>query len=208
MAARALAVSGIGEVVIGRRLLHARIKFWPEASKGSLAVVALQAKRERHRTAQQPRIHRAVRRMARLASFDAHRAVLINKRTAFIDVALETRLFVSFHLIDHAWAIGHAPGWIECAVRVMAVSALNGPFVYTMFERHGKLGAHGAVAAITKLGLRFGEKKFRRRRFVDGMARRANDILFGVRAAANIRPGHRLAVAAETRVEDFVRSEL
>ena len=89
MATGAVPVSWIGHVVIGGRALDAVVEFHAERPLLADAVMTFQAQRKRHGTAQQARVHRAVRGVARVAAFDANRAVLVDERSAFIDVALQ-----------------------------------------------------------------------------------------------------------------------
>src|SRR5262249_20168354 len=140
MAARALPVSRISQVVIGGWLLHARIEFRTEGSVRALPVVTFETQGKHHRTPQQARVHRSVRRMAGLAPFDAHGSVLVNEGSALVDVALKTGFFVRLMLLDHARPRPSFPGRIESPVRVVTVGALYHAFIHAMFERHRKLG--------------------------------------------------------------------
>jgi hypothetical protein len=45
-------------------------------------------------------------------------------------------------------------------MRIVAVGALQEPFVYPVLDGHRKLGSYLAVASVTKLGLAAGEKCF------------------------------------------------
>src|SRR2546423_10863190 len=71
-------------------------------AKGSRAVVAFEAKREYYRTAQQLRVHRAMREMTALAAFDTNAGALEDKGTAFIDMPFATRLFVVEAGLQHS----------------------------------------------------------------------------------------------------------
>src|SRR5258708_7666884 len=77
-----------------------------------------------------------------------------------------------------------------------------------MLERHRELGSHRGVAGVTEIGLRFREQVFSTLRFVNRVAARADDILFSVDAALDIRARYGLSVAAEAGVEGFLRPDL
>ena len=64
------------------------------------------------------------------------------------------------------------------------------------------------MASVAQLALRLGEQEFRRGRFMDRMAVRANHVGFGVRAPPDIRARNRLRVAAQAGIENFVRRQL
>ncbi len=204
MAGGAIAIARIGQIVVGRGTLHSGAEFRSEVAEASFAVMAFQAHGEHGGTAQQPRIHRPVRLMAGFAAFDAHRAVLIDERSALVGVAVETGFFVALFLIDHAWPGRHLPRGRERAMRIMAVRALDDAFIHPMFKRHGELRANGAVAGVAQLGLGLGEQKFRRGGFVNRMAVGAYHVLLRVCAAADVRSRNGLAVAAQAGVQGFV----
>lgn len=63
-------------------------------TKVSGAIVAFQADRENDRSLKQPRVGRSMRGMTRLATVHSNGRVLIEKRSAFIRMALQARLLV------------------------------------------------------------------------------------------------------------------
>jgi hypothetical protein len=103
VARRAVLIARIRQVVIRRRLLHTGVESRAETSEIALAIVAFKTNRENRRAAQQPGVHRSVRLMTGFTAFYAHRPVLKDKRSAFINMAVKTRLFSALFLIHHVW---------------------------------------------------------------------------------------------------------
>ena len=128
--------------MVGGKYGDAGVECRSEISEIPLAVVAFEAQREDRGTAQQARVHRAVRLMAGLAALDRDRAVLEDERPALIGVAFDAGFFVALDLVHHARARSHAPGGIERAVRIVAVRALNDALVHAMLEGHRELRAN------------------------------------------------------------------
>jgi hypothetical protein len=91
--------------------------------------------------------------MARLTSIDLHRLVFENKRPLFVCVALKADCILrrrSPHLVG-----------LDRAVDVMAIAALDQPFIHAMMERHVELRFLLQMAPIAKLGLGLYEQKLR-----------------------------------------------
>jgi hypothetical protein len=76
---------------VRRRLGRYTVSLTTEASG---AIVAFQANCEDDGPLQKAGVYRAVWRMAALASVNTHRGMFVEKGSAFIDVALHTRLLV------------------------------------------------------------------------------------------------------------------
>ncbi len=83
--------------------------------------------------------------VARLASIDLHGRMLVDKRALLVGVALETDLILR----------GGSPDLLRahCAVGIMAIRALDQPFVHAMMKRHVELGFLLEMASVAKLGL-------------------------------------------------------
>jgi len=133
--------------------------------------------------------------------------VLVDEGPALIGVAFQARFFISLLLIDHVGSHAHPPACREGPVGIVAIRALDGPFVYTMLERHRELRLHRRVAGITKLGLLPGEKKSRRLRIMNRVAIRADHVRLRVSTPADVGARKRLRVAAEAGVKRFLGSD-
>ena len=134
--------------------------------------MALQAEQVDVAQFQHMGIGSTVRQMARLASIDLHRLVFENKRTLLVRMALEADRILrggSPHLV-----------WFHRAMDIVAIAALDQPFVYPMMERHVELCFLLEVAPIAKLGLRLNEQKIRFFTVVRRMAGNATDAIFGM----------------------------
>jgi hypothetical protein len=130
------------------------------AAEIALAVVTFQAKREDNRSAQKPRIRRAVWGMAHFATFYANGWMFKREGASLIDMALQTGFLFAQSLIYQCGARRHAPSRHESAVRVMTITARHESFIHAVFERHRKIRSNTAVAAITELRLSFRQQKF------------------------------------------------
>jgi len=100
--------------------------------------MALQAQHIDLAYAQESRVRRAMGRMATGAAFRLHRYILVHKRSTRIGMALDAS----------GVAAGQSLGLAESggAVNVVAVAAMNQPFVYAMVIRSGKLSFGIGVA--------------------------------------------------------------
>lgn len=63
------------------------------------------------------------------------------------------------------------------------------------------------MATVADIRLRLCEKKLGRSRFVDGMAAGAGDVVDGMNGSADVRPGQRLAMAAEAFFQGLLRRQ-
>ena len=91
--------------------------------------------------------------MARLASIHLHRRVLEHKRPLLVRVTFKANRILrggSPHLFG-----------FHRAVDVMAIAALDQPFIHAMMERHVELSFLLQMAPIAKLGLGLYEQKLR-----------------------------------------------
>src|SRR3984957_19169725 len=108
--------------------------------------VALQAQQVYIAQLQHVRIRSAMHQVAGLAAVNLYGLVLEYKRPLLVRMACEADRILrgrGSHLLGP-----------HCAVRIMAVSTLDEPFVHSMMERHVEFGLLRQVARITKLGLR------------------------------------------------------
>jgi len=149
-----------------------------------------------------------VRHVAGFTAIDPYRGVLINKGPSLVGMALQARFLVPLLLVHHARARRHPPGRGESAVGVVTIRAFHNTFIHAMLEGHGKLRLHRGMARVAELGLFLSEEKFRRLRVVNGVAIRADHVLLGMNAAADVGPRNRLGVAAKAGVQRLFRSDL
>ena len=107
-----------------------------------------------------------------MASIDLYRLVFKHKRSLFIRVALEA---------DRSLR-GRSPHLLgpHGAVHVVAIAALDQPFIHAMMERHIELGFLLEMAGVTKLGLRLDLQEFVRFRVMRRMAGDATDVTLGM----------------------------
>lgn len=100
---------------------------------------------------QQARVGRAVRRVARLATFDSHCFVLENKRSLLVGVAFKARDVLGGRIAQLAGP--------DSAMRIMTVGALNEPLVHAVMERHFKFRLFLKMAGVAELRLAFHEQE-------------------------------------------------
>jgi hypothetical protein len=93
-------------------------------------------------------------------------------------------------------------------MRIVTVRALDNSLVHPVLERHGELSPYVGVTPVAKLRLLLGKKELRSLRFVNGVTVRANDVVIGVRRAANVRARERFPVASEASVQNLTRLKL
>jgi len=133
--------------------------------------------------------------------------VFKQKGAALVGVALDAGLLIGLGVLLEAGALAHAPGGGGGAVGVVAVGALHGAFVDTVFEGHGELRLDVGVAAVTEIFLRLGEEMFGGSGLVNGVAVGADDVGLGVGAVADIVAGPVFAVAGEAVIERLAGGE-
>ena len=197
----AVLISWLGQVVGGGCTDHAVVA----DAKGSGAVVAFETHGKDGGARQHPGIRRTVGHVAGLAPVDAHGSVFVDEGSALVGVAFEASFLIAFLLIDHVRSPCHPPGCGESAVRIVAVSALDGTFIDPMFEGHRELRLYSGVAGIAELILLLlREEKSRRFRVVDGMAIGAHDIGLSVSAPPDVGARKGLGVAAEAGGQCFL----
>jgi len=147
--------------------------------------VALQAEGINVGDLQQPRIGRAMWRMARHAALSLDGRVLIDPWSGRFNVALGAD-----------GVLGRADAKLlrlEGAVRIMAVAACDQPFVHLVVEGLGECRLDIRMAAITELGLRNLKQVFIRLRLVNAMAAVAAYAGFAVGGPRKIGVGGRMA---------------
>jgi len=147
------------------------------------------------RHVQQARILRAVRTVARRASFRLDRGMLVNERSTHIRVALGADLVL----------IGRGPQVIvpEGTVHVVAVAALDQPLIHPVMERHAERRLYVTVALIAERRLRGLEQVLRRLAVVNAVTACATDTGLAVRRTQEI--GMRTRVAGEALGIDLLR---
>jgi hypothetical protein len=129
MASSAVSVPWVSHVV-RRRLGRYAVGL---AAETSGAIVAFQADREDDGPLQKAGVYRAMGRMAAFTSVNTHRGVLVEKGTAFIDVALHTRLLIVQSRIHKMRASPHLPSSRVRTMRIMAIRTRHKAFVDPMF---------------------------------------------------------------------------
>src|ERR1039458_5005411 len=153
---------------------------------GSYRAMALVAEHVNIRHVQHPSVLRTVRRMACQAAFRFDRRVLVDKGPTHICVAFGA---------DHALICrGPQVAVLEGAVNVMAVTALDGAFVYRVVEGHIELSFLIAVTLEAERGLRSLEQSLILAA-VNAVAAGAADVGLGMRRAVEV--GMRAGVAAK-----------
>ena len=110
--------------------------------------------------------------MATGAAFRFYRYMLVHKRAARIGVALDAS----------GISTGQSFGLAErgSTVNVVAVAAMNQPFIHAMVIRPGKLGFGRGVARIALRGLLLDEQVLWLFRVMGRMAVKATDVIAGV----------------------------
>ena len=89
-------------------------------------------------------------------------------------------------------------------MRVVAIGALDQSLIHAMLERHGELGPHVRVAAVTKLGLILGQQIFGRGRMMVRMAIGAGDIVQSMLGAPDVGAREIGGVAREAGIDDLL----
>ena len=107
--------------------------------------MALQAKQVDVAQLQHVGIRSTVRHMAGLTSIDFHRLVFENEGSLLVGVALEADRILR----------GGGPHLFGayCTVHVVAIAALDQPFIHPMMEGHIELGLLLQMAGVAKFGL-------------------------------------------------------
>lgn len=100
--------------------------------------MTLQAQQVDLAHAQEARIRRAMRRMATGAAFRLHRYMFVHERASCISVAFHARCISVGQAFDLAES--------RSAVNVVAIAAVDQPFVDTVVIRPGKLGFGSRMA--------------------------------------------------------------
>lgn len=134
--------------------------------------MALQAEQVDVAQFQHVGIWSTVRQMACLASIDLYGRMLVHKRPLLVRVALEADRILrggGLHLLG-----------LDCAVRIVAVRALDQTFVHTMMERHVELRLLLQMTCVTKFRLRLDQQVFFFHCMVRGMARSAAHVISSV----------------------------
>jgi len=134
--------------------------------------VALQTEQVDVAQLQHVRIRSTVRQMARLASIDLYGRMLVYKRSLLVRVTRKANCVLrggSPHLL-----------WTDRAMDVVAVAALDQPFVHSMMEGHVELGFLLEMAGVAKLGLGLYEQELRFVSVVRRMAGDATDVTLGM----------------------------
>ena len=157
--------------------------------------MALQAEKVDVAQFQHMGIGSAVRQMAGLTSVDLHRLVFENKRPLLVRVALEADRILR----------GRSPHLVRLhrAVHVVAIAALDQPFVHAMMERHIELGFLLEMASIAKFGLGLNKHKIRFFAVMRRMAGDATDVIFRMLRVDCIHVLRAAGVAGQAARIDF-----
>lgn len=134
--------------------------------------MALQAQQVHLAHTQETRVRGAMGRMATGAAFRLHRYMLVHKRTA--------RIGMAFHASGISAGQGLGLAERGSTVNVVAVAAMNQPFIYAMVIRPGKLRSGSGVACIALRGLFLNEQVLWLFGVVRRMAVKATDVIAGV----------------------------
>jgi hypothetical protein len=116
-----------------------------EAGRG----VALQAEQVHVAQLQHVGVRSTMRKMAGLASINLYRLMFEHERPLFVRMTCKADGILrrgSPHLLG-----------FHRSVHIVAIAALDQPFVHPMMERHVELGFLLEVAAVAQLGLRLDE---------------------------------------------------
>ena len=128
------------------------------------------------RTIEHSRIRRAVRRVARRASFESHGAVFEGERSSLVAMTVEAAgLIRSEGLLHHC---------LNAAVRIMTIDAAHRAFGHAMMKRLLELRRDGQMAGLALFIDRITlarDQSFRCRR-VNRVAARARDLIFRMTA--------------------------
>ena len=160
--------------------------------------MALQTERVDIVASQEPRIRRAMRIVARTATFNLDRRVLINKRPCLLCMAL--------HTDSVAGDAASQSLLLECPVGIVTIAAAHQAFVHLVVERLRKSGLYISVAGIAEFRLRNLEKARLASEFMNAMATDATYVCYSVCGALEIRmcPG----VALQALVIDCFRRRI
>jgi len=135
--------------------------------------------------------------VARFAAIHLHRRMLEYKRTLLVGVASEADSVLRFRcpylLRTH------------CSVHVVAIAALNQPFVHSMVKGHRKFGPLRQMAGVAKLRLRFDQKEFLRRCVVRRMTGSAAHSVLRVHRIQRVHVLGAAGVAGQAAVVNFFR---
>lgn len=152
------------------RLVVERRRSWRPAEAGLR--VALQAQQVYIAQLQHVRIRSAVHQMAGLAAVNLHGLMLEHKRPLLVCVAREADRVLrrrSAHLLGP-----------HRAVHVVAIAALDQPFIHPMMKRHIELGFLLQMAGVAQLGLGLYEQKIRIFAVVRRMASNATNVILAM----------------------------
>lgn len=178
-----------GGVTHGARLVLLRLVMrrpgWSESGIG----MALQTKQIHLTDAQKTRVGRSVRGMATRTAFGLDRHVLVQERALFFRVAAEAGGITARRFANLPQA--------RSAVRVMAVVALDEPFIHAVVIGPGKLRALVRVAGIAKFRLLLHQQVFRFGGMVRAVAIDAPDLIAGMGRARRKMLGLGIAVACQ-----------
>lgn len=156
--------------------------------------VALQAQRVDIIARQQPRVWRSVRRMAPSASFGLDHRMRIDERACGLRVALHANCVATRTAVQHS--AGPLQSAHERAMRIMAIAALDQPFIHLVMERLSKCRLDIGVATIAELRLRHFEEALFAFRLMDTVAARAANLSLTVRRVRKIRVRASMAAQA------------
>jgi hypothetical protein len=127
--------------------------------------------------------------------------VFEEKRTALVNMALQTRLLVLQTGFDHVRPTCHLPRRGIRAVGIVTIRAVHDSLVHPVLEGLGELRADITMTAVTDLALTLRKQVLRPLGLMDRMTRNAGDISLGVLTTSNIGPVRILGVTPKTRIQ-------
>lgn len=157
--------------------------------------MALQAKQIDVAQLQHVGIWSAVSQMARLAAIHLHGRVFEHKRSLLVRVAFEADSVLG----------GGSPQLVRLhrAVHVVAIAALDQPFIHAMMERHIELRFLLEMAPIAKFGLGLYEQEIRILTVVRRMTGNATDVILRMHGVDCIHVLRAAGVAGQALGGDF-----
>ena len=158
--------------------------------------MALQAEQVDVAELQHVGIWSAVRQMARLASIDLYGRMFVNKRSLLVRVALEADRILrggSPHLLG-----------FDRAVHVVAIAALDQPFIHPMMEGHVELRLFAADGTRSKVRAVLLPAKNPFFRVVRRMAGNATDVILRMLGVDGVHVLRAAGVAGQAALVDFL----
>ncbi len=159
--------------------------------------MALQAKQVDVAELQHVGIRSTVRQMARLASFDLHGSVLVDKWPLLVRVAFKADRILGGRSSDLFRS--------HRAVHVVAIATLDQPFIHPMVKRHVELSFLLEMAGVAKLRLGLNQQKLRLFCVVRRMAGDATDVILQMNGVDGVHVLRAARMAVQAASADLLR---